>query len=535
MFLFLYLLPIPAKAATGINKQINFQGKVVNKTAGTNVTNGNYDFVFRIYDAASGGSVIWTETRTAANQVAVTDGIFRVSLGSVQALPGSVDFNTDNLYLDITFNGETMTTRVQFAAVPYAFNALKVAGLTVTDTTGTFTLTAGKTLSVANTLSFAGTDGTTITFQGTDTYVGLATTDVLTNKTIGSTGLTFSGATTDITTATNEDLTVLGAGTGDVVISNDSNSNFRVVGTAASGVDMVDITNSGQGTTTDGVDGLAIDFTSTADSAADTNAGLHVTITDSGDSGDTISGLQVTAGGAAAGTQYGINIEGITAGGGTEYALVVGTGWDRGLSVGSASTFTAALTSEATTVIGASGNTFTFNPASGPLYAGTARPTKRITLSPEYAGATFTADGAANTGTMVSDNMTSSPYRNFYKWSNSEVTVQDYDVWIRVPLPSDFAAMAATPTLSLDTYTSNTSTGVVAVTVYDTSGTADCTSASFTPSLSTTWETKTQTTCLDTGTYAANGVMTIAIKVTAPASGGETRIGDLYFDYLAKF
>lgn len=516
--LFLSLGYVPAYAATGILKQINFQGKVVNKTAGTNVTNGNYDFTFRLYDAASGGSLIWTETRTGGNQVAVTDGIFRVSLGSVQALPGSVDFNTDNLYLDITFNGETMTTRVQFAAVPYAFNALKVAGLTVTDTTGTFTLTAGKTLSVANTLSFAGTDGTTITFQGTDTYVGLTTTDILTNKTIGSTGLTFSGATTDITTAAGQDLTVLGATTGDVVVSNDADSNLRVVGTAASGVDVVDITNSGFGTTTDTVDGLAIDFTSTADSATDTNAGLHVTITDSGDSGDTISGLQVTAGTASAGNQYGVNIDSIgTPGGGNEYALVVGTGWDRGLSIGDGNNYVA------------------LSSGAAPVYAGTARPTKRITLSPEYAGATFTADGAANTGTMTSDNMTSSPYRNFYKWSNSEVSVQDYDVWIRVPLPADFSAMAATPTLSLDTYTSSTATGVVAVTVYDTSGTADCTAASFTPSSSTTWETKTQTTCLDTGTYVANGVMTIAIKVTAPASGGETRIGDLYFDYLARF
>lgn len=204
------ILPKSSYATAGIFKQINFQGKVVNKTVGTNVTNGAYDFTFKLYDAASAGSLLWTENWTSANQITVTDGIFRASLGSITALPGSVDFNTDNLFLDITFNGETMTSRVQFTAVPYAFNARKVAGLTVTDTTGTFTLTAGKTLSVANTLSFAGTDGTTITFQGTDTYVGKATTDVLTNKTIGSTGLIFSGATTDIDTAGGEALILNG-------------------------------------------------------------------------------------------------------------------------------------------------------------------------------------------------------------------------------------------------------------------------------------------------------------------------------------
>lgn len=168
---FLLLLPLivpqPAFAATGINKQINFQGKVVNAN-GTNVANGNYDFVFSIYTVASAGTAVWTETRTVANQVTVTDGIFRVSLGSITALPGSIDFNTDNIYLGINFNNDgEMTPRIQFAAVPQAFNALKVAGLTVTDTTGTFTLAAAKTLTVNNTLTFAGTDSTSFTFPST--------------------------------------------------------------------------------------------------------------------------------------------------------------------------------------------------------------------------------------------------------------------------------------------------------------------------------------------------------------------------------
>lgn len=47
-------------------------------------------------------------------------------------------------------------------------------------------VTSGKKLSVSNTLTLAGTDSATITFQGTDTYVGRATTDTLTNKTLTS-------------------------------------------------------------------------------------------------------------------------------------------------------------------------------------------------------------------------------------------------------------------------------------------------------------------------------------------------------------
>ena len=79
LLVILLLTPPHVLAATGINKQINFQGKVVNAN-GTNVANGNYDFVFSIYTVATGGTAVWTETRNAANQVAVTDGIFRVSL-----------------------------------------------------------------------------------------------------------------------------------------------------------------------------------------------------------------------------------------------------------------------------------------------------------------------------------------------------------------------------------------------------------------------------------------------------------------------
>ena len=48
-------------ATAGINQTINFQGKVVNSD-GTNVTDGNYDFVFRLYKASSGGTSQWTET-----------------------------------------------------------------------------------------------------------------------------------------------------------------------------------------------------------------------------------------------------------------------------------------------------------------------------------------------------------------------------------------------------------------------------------------------------------------------------------------
>lgn len=225
------------EAAAGINKQINFQGKVVNSN-GTNVSNGNYDFEFKIYDAAAAGSTLWTETRTAGNQVTVTNGIFRVALGSVTALPGSIDFNTDNIYLGINFNSDgEMTPRVRFTAVPQAFNAEKVSGLTVTNTTGTLTIPDTKVISFADSFTTSGAFGLTLTVSnttnatlpsGTITLADLATSQTFTNKIIGTTGLSFSGATTDVATVSNEDFTVAPNGTGDVILTLGNTGQFAV-------------------------------------------------------------------------------------------------------------------------------------------------------------------------------------------------------------------------------------------------------------------------------------------------------------------
>src|SRR3989344_9268322 len=79
-------------SAAGINQTINFQGKVVNSD-GTNVADGNYDFIFRLYKLSGGGVAQWTETwNSGTSQVAVNDGIFRAALGKHQSM-SSLDFN----------------------------------------------------------------------------------------------------------------------------------------------------------------------------------------------------------------------------------------------------------------------------------------------------------------------------------------------------------------------------------------------------------------------------------------------------------
>ncbi|QQS44664.1 hypothetical protein IPM65_03645 [Candidatus Roizmanbacteria bacterium] len=118
---FIFLSIQTVSAAPGIRQTINFQGKLVDDE-GLNVADSTYSIIFTLYDASSGGSQLWQETRS----VATSDGIFREELGTSTSL-SSVDFNSDSIYLGIKVGADAeMTPRVRFTATPYAFQAQNV-------------------------------------------------------------------------------------------------------------------------------------------------------------------------------------------------------------------------------------------------------------------------------------------------------------------------------------------------------------------------------------------------------------------------
>lgn len=113
----------PTHAA--INKQVNFQGRLTDPS-GNIVADGTYNMEFKLYSVSSGGTALWTETRTGGNKVTVSRGLFSIQLGEVQSL-ASFNFNQDPLYLGVNIGGTgtpgwdgEMTPRHRLGASPQA-------------------------------------------------------------------------------------------------------------------------------------------------------------------------------------------------------------------------------------------------------------------------------------------------------------------------------------------------------------------------------------------------------------------------------
>lgn len=99
-------------------RKINFQGKL------NNPTSGSVSLTFSIFQTATVGTALWSETHTG---VTVINGIFNVLLGSVNPnsnpLPNSVFKNGGDLFLEIKVGNTPLSKRVQIASVAYAIKA----------------------------------------------------------------------------------------------------------------------------------------------------------------------------------------------------------------------------------------------------------------------------------------------------------------------------------------------------------------------------------------------------------------------------
>lgn len=101
-----------------VPRMISYQG-VLTDANGTIVNDGNHILTLTLYENASGGGEIYSETHT----VAVVRGTFNSIIGSVNPLPSALKFDRA-YFLGVSVDGKAeLTPRTPMLAVPYALRA----------------------------------------------------------------------------------------------------------------------------------------------------------------------------------------------------------------------------------------------------------------------------------------------------------------------------------------------------------------------------------------------------------------------------
>lgn len=101
-------------------RTLSYQG-ILSDTSGTPKPDGSYNFTFRLYTDPSGGTSVWSETKSSQ----VKRGLFSTVLGSVTPLPDSVKFDRQYwLGIQVASDPE-LSPRIPFTSVGSSFHALQ--------------------------------------------------------------------------------------------------------------------------------------------------------------------------------------------------------------------------------------------------------------------------------------------------------------------------------------------------------------------------------------------------------------------------
>lgn len=345
---------------------------------------------FKLYTAVTGGTLIWSETRTAANSnaVTVTNGLFSVLIGEGTAVAGTsatlqaaVAANS-TMYMEVMVGSETLTPRSQFGSAAYAINADMIDGIdgaSLAQLSGTNSWTAAQTVNVASTGAFVVTNGGTNLFKAdtTNSQVVIGTSDttaallVLDTKTSSGDPTAVAGAmyynsnsgklrcaqvTTWVDCVSSPTLQNVydNSSTPATITTSAAGKGIAIAAGAVPTTDLLSITNAGQPITTAGINGLSVNYVGGA--AGVEASGIRVDYAPGSTSGGTWSGLRIVAnatGPVTGVTAYGIKLEGPTAqGAGTEEGMYIGTGWDIGVDIQSGGLQLAAQTDPSTPAAG---------------------------------------------------------------------------------------------------------------------------------------------------------------------------------------
>lgn len=109
-----------------LQSRLGFQGKLTNPE-GQPVPDGDYDMVVRFMTDSSGGTSVFTETKT----ITVEDGLFDVDIDDFppHIFSSGVSQSEDTLYMEVTIDGETLTPRRKVPGAAYAHGLVAGSGV----------------------------------------------------------------------------------------------------------------------------------------------------------------------------------------------------------------------------------------------------------------------------------------------------------------------------------------------------------------------------------------------------------------------
>ncbi|MCA9668581.1 MAG: collagen-like protein [Myxococcales bacterium] len=110
-----------AAPALAVPTKVAYTGRLLD---GGQPVNATLAITFEIFDAATGGTSVWSESHAS---VSISDGVFTVDLGGATALDSTV-FPGAARWLEITVGNTKLSPRVAIQSVPYAVTAGDVDG-----------------------------------------------------------------------------------------------------------------------------------------------------------------------------------------------------------------------------------------------------------------------------------------------------------------------------------------------------------------------------------------------------------------------
>ncbi|MBI5594493.1 MAG: hypothetical protein HY928_00235 [Elusimicrobia bacterium] len=117
--IFLEILFLALPCAAGTAQSITVQGRLIDPTSGTPRDDPAADFVFRLFDASSGGAPLWAEGPTT---LPLQGGVFEASIGLSVPLSSAV-FAGAERWLEIQVEATVLSPRQRLSAVPWVQRA----------------------------------------------------------------------------------------------------------------------------------------------------------------------------------------------------------------------------------------------------------------------------------------------------------------------------------------------------------------------------------------------------------------------------